>query len=87
MDNTSELHVGLDVSLAETHIRVLDARGKTVHESIAVTDPDAVCSALEPYADRIVRVGLEASSIAGWLHGELDEIGFPMILVEAYHMR
>ncbi len=87
MNKTRELHVGLDVSLAETHICILDEKGKTVCETVAVTDPDAVSQALEPFADGIARVGLEASSIAGWLHGELADMGYPMILVEAYHMR
>ena len=58
MSRKRELHVGLDVSLAETHICILDAKGKTVSESVAVTDPDAVSKTLEPYAEEIIRVGL-----------------------------
>ena len=77
MRKNRELHVGLDVSLAETHICILDAKGKTVSESVAVADPDSVSKALQPFANEIVRVGLEASSIAGWLHGELSEFGYP----------
>jgi transposase len=87
MTDTGELHVGLDVSLAETHICILDAKGRTVCETAVATDPDAVCAVLAPFGDQVARVGLEASSIAGWLHGELSDLGYPMIQVEAYHMR
>ena len=58
MNKTRELHVGLDVSLAETHICIVDEKGMTVCETVAVTDPDAVSMALEPFADGITKVGL-----------------------------
>ncbi|MGY4405176.1 IS110 family transposase [Bradyrhizobium sp. USDA 3315] len=47
----------------------------------------AIRSALEGYADRLDRVGVEASSLGIWLYRELQPVGMPIIVVEARHMR
>lgn len=43
-------------------------------------------SALEGYADRLSRVGAEASSLGLWLYRELHAGGLPIIVAEARHM-
>jgi transposase len=82
-----ELYAGLDVSLAETSICIVDADGKVAREAKVASEPDALRTALEGYADRLKRVGVEASSLGVWLHRELTAAGFPAIVVEARHMR
>lgn len=81
------LYIGLDVSLEETSICVVDANGKICKEMKAATDPDALFAALKPFMARAARVGLEACALSSWLHTELKELGLPMIVVEATHMR
>lgn len=51
------------------------------------TGPEAIRSALEGFADRLSRVGVEASSLGIWLHRELQPVRLAMIVVEARHMR
>lgn len=78
-------YIGLDVSLEETSICVVDANGTIRKELKAATDPDALFAALEPFKERVARVGFEACALSSWLHSELKEL--PVIVVEATHMR
>jgi transposase len=82
-----ELCVGLDVGLEETSICVIDRDGKVVRETTVSTEPAAIRCALEGYADRLRRVGVEASSLGMWLHRELHPAGLPIVVVEALHLR
>lgn len=82
-----ELYVGLDVGLEETSVCVVDKDGNNVRETKVATEPEAIRCALEGFADRLGRVGVEASSLGMWLHRELHPTGLPMIVVEARHMR
>jgi transposase len=82
-----EHYVGLDVGLEETSLCIVDSEGKTVREVKVSTEPEAIRSALEAYADRLSRVGVEASSLGLWLYRELHAGGLPIIVVEARHMR
>ena len=82
-----KLCVGLDVGLEETSLCIVDGEGLTVREVKVSTEPDAIRSALESYADRLDRVGVEASSLGIWLYRELQPAGLPIVVVEARHMR
>jgi len=52
----------------------------TLREVKVSTEPVAIRSALEGFADRPARV--EASSLGKWLHRELHPSGLPIIFVE-----
>ena len=82
-----KLYVGLDVGLEETSVCIVDSEGLTVREIKVSTEPEAIRSAVENYADRLDRVGVEASSLGIWLYRELQPAGLPIIVVEARHMR
>ena len=60
-----DLHVGLDVSLDETSVCIVDTEGKRVREAKVATDPEAVCMVLSEHQG-IKRIGVEASSIWPW---------------------
>src|ERR1700688_715857 len=64
-------YVGLDVGLEETSLCIVDSEGKTVREVKVSTEPAAIRSALEGCADRLSRIGVEASSLGLWLSREL----------------
>lgn len=53
-----ELFVGLDVSMDETSICVVDRDGKIIKECKAAMDPAAIHGALKTCTDRLRRVGL-----------------------------
>lgn len=61
-------YAGLDVSLEETTICVVDESGRIVKELRALSEPPALVAALEEIGLPLERVGLEACSLAAWLH-------------------
>jgi transposase len=82
-----KLYVGLDVGLEETNLCIVDSDGITVREVKVSTESAAIRSALEGSADRLDRVGVEASSLGIWLDRELQPAGVPIVVVEARHTR
>jgi transposase len=65
-----KLYVGLDVGLEETSLCIVDSEGLTEREVKINTEPEAIRFALESHADRLDRVGVEASSLGIWLYRE-----------------
>jgi transposase len=76
-----------DISLEETSVCIVNGDGKIIRETKVSTDPDALAKELVALKLDLKRVGLEASSLGGWLHAELSRRGFPAIVGEARHMR
>jgi transposase len=75
-------YAGLDVSLEETAICVIDETGRLVRETRAASEPQALIVALTGLGLPLERIGLEACSLAAWLHDELREAGLPAICIE-----
>jgi predicted NBD/HSP70 family sugar kinase len=50
-----KLYVGLDLGLEETNLCIVDSEGHTVREVKISTEPTAIRSALEGFADRLDR--------------------------------
>jgi transposase len=73
---------GLDVSLEETAICVVDEAGAIVKETRAASEPDTLAAALRSLDLQLDRVGLESCSLSAWLHDELRAGGWPAICVE-----
>ena len=74
---------GLDVSLEETTICVVDDAGKIVREARAASEPEALVAFFGACGMTMERVGLEACSLTAWLHAGLTEAGIPAICIEA----
>ncbi|ESZ02021.1 hypothetical protein X736_31985 [Mesorhizobium sp. L2C089B000] len=55
---------GLDVSLEETSICIVDETGRIVKEARALSDPQALCDALKGTGLQLERIGLEACSLS-----------------------
>ena len=82
-----EFFSGLDVSIDETAICVVDDKG-AVHLQMAVaTDPEAIVQVLKPFLPKLRRVGHEAGSLSPWLHPELAALGLPVVCLETQHVR
>ena len=74
---------GLDVSLEETAICIIDETGAIVREARVVSEPDALVSFFDALGMTLERVGLEACSLTAWLHQGLSEAGIPAVCIEA----
>jgi Transposase len=82
-----ECFAGLDVSIEETVVCVVDAKGIVLFTGAAPTEPEAIAAALEPFAPSLRRVGHEAGALSPWLHPELKALGLPAVCLEARHVR
>jgi transposase len=73
---------GLDVSLEETAICVVDEAGAMVKEARAPSEPEALVAFLQSLGLVLERIGLEACSLSAWLHESLAAAGLPAVCVE-----
>ena len=78
---------GLDVSVKETSICIVDETGRIVREVKTASEPEALLKVLGKEAYRFKRIGLEAGPLSQWLFSALAEAGLPVICVETRHMR
>ena len=69
--------VGLDVSLDETAICIVDDAGVIFREGKAETEPEAIATWLRLAEVPIERLGLEAGPLSPWLSEGLRAAGFP----------
>ena len=78
---------GLDVSVKDTSVCIVDEVGKIVRELKVASEPDALLAVLRNTAYRFKRIGLEAGPLSQWLFSALAEADLPVICVETRHMR
>ena len=75
-------YAGLDVSLEDTAICIVDRTGRIVTEARTASEPQALIAALQGTDLPLERIGLEACSLTAWLHDELRRAGLPAICIE-----
>ena len=80
-------YVGLDVSLKETSICVIDDADKIVWRGRVNTALEAIVSAVTQHAPHAVRIGLESGQLSNWLFHGLKQAGLPVICVDARHAK
>jgi transposase len=78
---------GLDVSVKETSVCIVDDTGKIVREVKVASEPEALLKVLRSPSHQFKRVGLEAGPLSQWLYSALAEAGLSVICVETRHMR
>lgn len=79
-------YVGLDVSLAETSICVIDETGARLFEGKVITDSAVIAATVRRHVvGQVVRVGLETGTTAGWLWRELIALGLPAVCLDTRH--
>ena len=79
--------VGLDVSVKQTSVCIVDEAGKIVREVKVASEPDALLQILTNPIYCLKRIGLEAGPLSQWLFSALAEADLPVICVETRHMR
>jgi transposase len=82
-----EVYVGLDVSLKETAICVVDGSGEIVSEGTVLSEPSALAGFLRAKAGGAKRIGLETGPTTTWLWHELRALGLPVICIDARHAK
>src|SRR6202521_5245056 len=78
---------GLDVSVKETSICIVDDTGRIVKEVKVASEPAALLKVLGNPTYRFKRIGLEAGPLSQWLFSALAEAELPVICVETRHMQ
>ena len=82
-----EYYVGLDVSLKQTSICVVNQTGSIVQEGVIDSDPEAIASFVRSRAPGTVRIGIETGPTTTWLWTELKRLGLSVICIDARHAR
>jgi transposase len=82
-----EYYVGLDVSLKQTSICVVDQTGSVVREGVVDSHPEAISVYVRSKAPDAVRIGLETGPTSTWLWTELKRLGLPVICIDARHAK
>lgn len=75
-------YAGMDMSLEETSICIVDETGRIVKEMRAASEPQALIAALDDIDLPTERIGFEACSLTAWLHDGLRDAGLPAICIE-----
>src|SRR3984893_3279730 len=80
-------YVGLDVSLKQTSICVVDQAGSVVREGVVDSDPEAIAAFVRSKAPGALRIGVETGPTTTWLWTELKRLGLPVICIDARHAK
>lgn len=80
-------YVGLDVSLEETSLCVVNESGDVVFRGRVASTPEAIERAVRSKAPAAERVVLEAGPLSTWLWHELRAAGLPVVCADARHAK
>ena len=78
---------GLDVSVKETSVCIVDDTGKIVREVKVASEPTALLAVLKNPGYHFKRIGLEAGPLSQWLCSAVAGAELPVVCVETRHMR
>ena len=78
---------GLDVSVKETSVCIVDGTGRIVKEVKVASESEALLKVLGSPIYRFKRIGLEAGPLSQWLCSALAEAELPVVCVETRHMQ
>src|SRR5260370_12683824 len=77
---------GLDVSVKDTSVCIVDDTGRIVREVKVASEPDALLAVLMNPSYHFKRIGLEAGPLSQWLFSALAEASLPVVFVEKRHI-
>src|SRR5579864_5035870 len=84
---TMDHYAGIDVSLEQSSVCVIDAGGKIVRGDKVTSDPEALIAWLGALGFGLARIGLEAGPLSQWLYAAMREAGLAVELLETRHVR
>jgi transposase len=82
-----DYYAGIDVSLKDSRVCVMDAAGKIVREAKVPSEPEALVRVFAERAWPVVRIGLEAGPLSQWRHAGLAAAGHEVGLLETRHVK
>src|SRR4051794_32012055 len=80
-------YAGLDVSLKETAICIVDEAGAVCREMKGPSHPGDLTRALQDSTWQLIRIGLEAGPMSQWLFSGLAQAGLPVVCIETRHTK
>src|SRR4051812_45540808 len=80
-------YAGIDVSLEQSSVCVVDAAGGIVREAKVASEPEALIGFLGGLPRPVARVGLEAGPLSQWLQAALVKAGYDAVLLETRHVK
>jgi transposase len=78
-------YAGLDVSVKETSVCIVDETGKICREIKVVSHPEDLLQLPQDPAWHLERIGLEAGPLSQWLFEGLAQAGLPVVCIETRH--
>jgi transposase len=82
-----DYYAGIDVSLEQSSVCVVDEKGKIVREVKVASEPEGLVALLAGLGLPLARVGLEAGPLSQWLHAGLTSAGYDAVLLETRHVK
>jgi transposase len=80
-------YAGIDVSLEQSAVCVVDGAGKILREAKVASEPAALIAWFASLATPLERIGLEAGPLSQWLYAALRDAGLAVELLETRHVR
>src|SRR5215467_7827314 len=80
-------YAGIDVSLEDSCICVIDANGKVLQEGKVSSEPTARIAWLGEVGVTLTRIGLEAGPLSQWLYAAMRQARLAVELLETRHVR
>jgi len=80
-------YAGIDVSLEQSSVCVLDGEGKIIREAKVASEPEALIAWFGSLGLAMTRIGLEAGPLSQWLFAAMKQAGLPVELLETRHVR
>lgn len=82
-----DYYAGIDVSLEQSSVCVVDGSGKIVAERKLASEPAALIGYFGALDFALSRIGLEAGPLSQWLYAALKAAGLAVELLETRHVR
>lgn len=79
-------YAGLDISMKDTAVCVVDETGTIIKEGIVSTNPGPIAAFLQRLKIPLSKVGMESGSLCHWLTAELRKLNVPVICIDARHI-
>jgi transposase len=82
-----DYYAGIDVSLEQSSVCVVDGSGKIVGEGQVASEPEALLGYFGSLGFALERIGLEAGPLSQWLYAAMRKAGLLVELLETRHVK